>query len=310
MGPPFTDRHFEPDAALYRRMFLTMALVAGVYAAAVLPFFLTGGPLWGLAAVAAAVALAVVQCRWADRFVLWATGAREVTAAAEPELHALVDRLCVSAGLPRPRVAVAATPVPNAFAAGSGPGSAIVCVTDGLRDVLGPAELNAVLGHEIAHIRNRDVLIAGIAVFPCLCADLFLGFWTGLLRPRGPLGPFGALPAVPLLPLAVAAAALYAAGLVTSMALSRHRELCADATGALLTGRPTDLATALGRIDGEVRDAGAADRRALRPVSGLCVVPVRGRRRDAAGLLSSHPTLARRVARLTWVSRRLAAGGR
>ncbi|MFG2086301.1 MULTISPECIES: M48 family metalloprotease [unclassified Spirillospora] len=303
---PFRD---APDAGLAWRMLATAVLVALVYAAAVLPAFLAG-PVWGAVAAAVAVAIAVVSVRAADRLALYAMDARPVASDEEPELHAVLDRLCMSSGLPKPRLAVSALDMPNAFAAGSGPGSAVVCVTDGLRARLEPAELAAVLAHETAHVANRDVLVGAIAAFPGLCAGLFLGWWTGLItgRDRYGAGRVAAAMAggVVLLPLGAAAAVLHGVGTLVGLALSRHRELCADSTGALLTGRPTDLASALGKISDGLRDASPHDLRALRPVSALCVVGVSG---GVDGLLSGHPTLERRRERLSAISWRLTGGG-
>ncbi|WP_067463280.1 M48 family metalloprotease [Actinomadura macra] len=297
-----------PDSGLTWRMLATMTLVTLVYAAAVLPAFLAG-PVWGTAAAAVAVALAVASSRWADRLALYAMDARLVDPSEEPELHAVLDRLCMSSGLPKPRLAVSALDIPNAFAAGSGPGSAVVCVTDGLRDRLEPAEVAAVLAHETAHVANRDVLVTAVASFPALVAGLFLGWWTDLFRGGGQGTMAGVVwtGGLVLLPVAAAAALLHGAGTLVGLALSRHRELCADSTGALLTGRPADLASALGKVDDGLRDASRDDLRALRPVRALCVAAARGE--GAAGLLSTHPTLARRTERLTAISRRLASGG-
>ncbi|MGI5168637.1 M48 family metalloprotease [Spirillospora sp. CA-253888] len=302
-APPSAAPPYEPDPVLARRMLLTMALVLLVYAAAALPFFLLGA-VWGLAAVGVAVVLALAVARYVDRFALWAAEGREVDADREPELHAVVERLCVSADLPKPRVAVSDLAAPNAFAAGSGPGSAVVCVTRGLRERLTPEELAGVLGHEMAHIANRDVLVSSVAGFPSICAELFLVFWTDLLR-RPPTLPI----ALVLAPVAVAALLLHLVGLVTSLALSRQRELCADTTGTLLTGRPGALAAALAKIHDGIADAAPADRRALRPLNALCLVRAASERRRPPELLSSHPSLERRTARLALVSRRLADGG-
>ncbi|MFI0487709.1 M48 family metalloprotease, partial [Actinomadura sp. 9N215] len=161
-----------------------------------------------------------------------------------------------------------------------------------------------------APVANRDVLDTALASFPGLCAGLVLGWWTGLIPARGRYGAGRAaatLVGIVLLPLGVAAAVLFGAGTLTGLALSRHRELCADSTGAVLTGRPGDLASALGKVTDVIRDASRDDLRALRPVSGLCVVAVRGGGADV--LLSSHPSLERRTERLSAISWRLEGGG-
>ncbi|MFB4307916.1 M48 family metalloprotease [Actinomadura sp. GTD37] len=297
------------EPSLTWRMLAAMALVALVYAAAALPAF-PAGPVWGAVAVAAAATVAVLSARAADGLVLRAMDARRVDAAEEPELHAVLDRLCMSSGLPRPRLAVSALAAPNAFAAGSGPGSAVVCVTEGLRARLDPAELAAVLAHETAHVANRDVLVSAVASFPSLVSGLFLTWWAGLFtgRGRGAAGhALGLLCGIVLLPLGAVTAVLNAAGTLVLLALSRHRELCADATGALLTGRPADLAAALDKITDELRDASRDDLRALRAAAPRCVVAARGG--GAAGLLSTHPPLRRRRERLAALSWRLASGG-
>ncbi|HEY8478693.1 MAG TPA: M48 family metalloprotease [Spirillospora sp.] len=301
--------HEAPDPGLVRRMLATLVLVALVYVGAVLPVLLLAGVVWGVVAAAVAVTVMVFSVRGSDLLVLRAMGARIVTRDEEPELHAVLDRLCLSSGLPKPRLAVSSLDTPNAFAAGSGPDSAVVCVTEGLRARLEPAELAAVLAHETAHIANRDVLVGAIAAFPSLCGGLILRWWTGLFTGRGRYGAGRAAAVaagIVLLPVGVAAAVLYAVGTLVWLALSRHRELCADTTGALLTGRPGDLASALDKVSDGVRSASRDDLRALRPVSTLCVV---GRRGGVADLLSSHPPLERRRELLSALSWKFANGG-
>ncbi|MFA1547444.1 M48 family metalloprotease [Actinomadura chokoriensis] len=297
------------EPSLTWRMFAATALVALVYAAAALPAFLAG-PVWGAVAVAVAVAIAVASARAADGLILRVMDVRPVSADEEPELHAVLDRLCMSSGLPKPRLTVSAVAAPNAFAAGSGPGSAVVCFTEGLRARLDPAELAAVLAHEVAHVANRDVLVTAIASFPSLVSGLFLDWWARLFTGRGrgvATRAAGLLLGILLLPLAVVAAVLGAAGALAMLDLSRHRELCADSTGALLTGRPADLASALDKITEELGDAARDDLRALRPAAARCVVAARGG--GVTGLLSTHPPLRRRRERLTALSFRLASGG-
>ncbi|MFG1999855.1 M48 family metalloprotease [Spirillospora sp. NPDC048911] len=284
-----------------------MALLAVLYGLLVWPFFQIS-TLWGGVAVAAVAVLLTAQFRYADQVALWAMDAREVAADEEPELHALVERLCMSSGLPKPRVAVAVTDVPNAFAAGCRRDHAVVCVTTGLRERLDVAELESVLAHEMAHLAHRDVVVATIAGFPAFCGGLIVTTVSGLLLGEG--RPAARVAGVVLLPMVPLAALLFPVSLLLDLAISRQRELCADRAGALLTGRPSAASAALTKICEEIEAAPAAELRGLRPLNGLLTVPARARGRAAGDLLSTHPPVDVRVQRLTEVSQRLASGRR
>src|SRR6202012_889751 len=163
-----------------------------------------------------------------------------------PELHAIVDRLCVTADLPKPRVAVADTPMPNAFAVGRSPKTATVCVTAGLLRLLSPGELEAVLGHELTHVQNRDVMVMTIASFFASIASFIvqMGFWFG--------GAFGDDEdnGVSGLVVILVSAVVYLVSFVLLQALSRYREFAADRGSAILTGRPSALISAPMKISG------------------------------------------------------------
>ncbi|MEU5881642.1 M48 family metalloprotease [Spirillospora sp. NPDC047279] len=297
---------YSPERGRTSRMILTMALLAVLTGVLVTPFFLVS-PLWGAAALAAIVIVLAGHLRYADRIALWAMDAREVTADEEPRLHTLVDRLCMSSGLPKPRVAVAGTDVPNAFAAGCTRDRRVVCVTTGLRDRLDVAELEGVLAHEMAHLAHRDLIVGAVAGFPAFCVEMTFGAVTGVFHEgRWPARLAGVL----LLPMLPVALLLWPVSRLLDLALSRHRELCADRTGALLTGRPSASSSGLTKICAEIENVPAAELRALRPLNALLIVPARPRAQALVGLLSTHPPLAVRVARLTEVSRRLASGRR
>ncbi|GAA2577747.1 M48 family metalloprotease [Actinomadura fulvescens] len=298
---------YARERGLTWRMVLAMAMLAVLYGLLVTPFFQISA-LWGLVAAGAVVLLLVAQIGYADQVALWAMDAREVTDDEEPELHALVDRLCMSSGLPKPRVAVADTDVPNAFAAGCRRDRTVVCVTTGLRDRLETAELEGVLAHEMAHLAHRDVVVATIAGFPAFCGGLIITTVSGLLLGEG--RPAARVAGVVLLPMVPLAALLFPVSLLLDLAISRHRELCADRTGALLTGRPAAASAALTKICAEIESAPAAELRGLRPLNGVLTVPARARGRAARELLSTHPPVEERVRRLTEVSERLASGRR
>ncbi|KAB2342916.1 M48 family metalloprotease [Actinomadura rudentiformis] len=298
---------YSRERGLTSRVVLTMVLLAVLYGLLVTPFFQVS-TLWGLAAVAAVAVLLTAQFRYADNVALWAMDAREVSAAEEPELHGLVERLCMSSGLPKPRVAVADTEIPNAFAAGCRRDRAVVCVTTGLRERLDVAELESVLAHEMAHLAHRDVVVATIAGFPAFCGGLIITTVSGLLLGEGRLA--ARLAGVVLLPMVALAVLLFPLSQLLNLAISRQRELCADRTGALLTGRPAASSAALTKICAEIESAPTAELRELRPLNGLLTVPARATGRAVADLVSTHPPVEVRVRRLTEVSQRLASGRR
>src|ERR1700722_11913762 len=183
------SKNFGRDPGLQARMLLTIFLLGLVYAVLIAVLIAAGTGIIAVAVIAAALFL--VQYFTADKIALASMGAKEVTPAEAPELHAAVERLCITANLPKPRVAIAQTPMPNAFAIGRSPGTATVCATTGLLDLLSPAELEAVLGHELTHVANRDVLIMTVASFFAAIASFIvqMGFWFGGFDDRDDSGP-------------------------------------------------------------------------------------------------------------------------
>jgi heat shock protein HtpX len=212
-----------------------------------------------------------------------------VTPAQAPELHAIVDRLCVQAGLPKPRVAVADSPLPNALALGRSQRSATVCVTTSLMRLLTPAELEGVIAHELSHVRNRDVLVMTIAGFGMLAAGLMLQLARVSIRL--------------FLGILVFAGAFWLVSRLLVSALSRHRELVADRDAALVTGRPSALASALMKVTGEGARIPRDDLRAVAGMNAFFIVPAGARM--TARLLATHPTLEERVAALQQLEREL-----
>ncbi|MBO2452593.1 M48 family metalloprotease [Actinomadura barringtoniae] len=284
-------------------MLLTMALLGVAYGALLVPFFMIS-TLWGLVAAGCVAAALAAQYFFVDGLALRAVGGREVTVDQELDLHVLIDRLCLSAGLPKPRVAVSESDVPNAFAAGCR-GAGAVCVTRGLMRRLDVHELETVVGHELGHLAHRDSTVAMIALFPVMLAGLILGFGARLAAGGGFLL---VLLAPVLLPLMLISVVVYPFGLLLGLALSRHRELCADRTGSLFTGRPGALSSALAKLTEAIEGAKLGEVRQLRPVTALAMLPMRVGRLDLLALLSTHPVLERRQKQLDMVGQRLASG--
>ena len=240
-------------------------------------------------------ALFAVQFFTSDKIALASMGAHVVSPQEAPQLHSIIERLCIQANLPKPRVAIAQTPMPNAFAVGRSPKTATVCATTGLLDLLSPAELEAVLGHELTHVQNRDVMVMTIASFFASIASFIvqMGFWFGGMfggddNDNGP----GAIVVI------LVSAVVYAISFVLLQALSRYREFAADRGSAILTGRPSALVSALMKIDGTM---GRIPQRDLRAASGelaaFYIFPPKVKQ-SASNLFSTHPPLSARIAAL------------
>jgi heat shock protein HtpX len=255
-----------------------------------------------VAAGAGAVTIAVIagllfvfQLFTSDKIALLSMGAREVTPAEQPRLHSIIDRLCVQANLPKPRVAVAETPMPNAFAVGRSPKSATVCATTGILDLLNDAELEAVLGHELTHVQNRDVMVMTIASFFASIAAFItqVGFFFG-----GAFDERDNNSGIAFVFVILISAAVYVVSWLLLQALSRYREFSADRGSAILTGRPSALITALTKISGQI---GRIPQRDLRAASGelaaFYIVPPRAKQ-SLTNLFSTHPPLEARIAAL------------
>lgn len=219
-------------------------------------------------------------------------GARLVSPMEAPELHAVIERLCVTANLPKPRLAIANMLTPNAFAIGRSPKSAVVCTTTGLLEALEPHELEGVLAHELAHVQNRDVLVMTLASFfatvALMIAQMGLFFGPGS-RNRD---------SQPALVVVVAVSfAVYAVSNFLMLALSRYPEFAADRGAALVTGRPAALASALMRLSGAAAQIPDRDLRSVGQLNAFFIVPLRARG-AARTLFSTHPPIEQRIARL------------
>jgi heat shock protein HtpX len=282
------------DRGLERRMVSTLGLLALVYAGLLAALVLTGVSAALVAALA--VVVVTVQLATADRLALRAIGATEVTPDRYPRLHAAVDRVCIQADMAKPRLAVAESVMPNALAVGRTRENATVCVTSRMLELLDPPELEAVVAHEMAHIRHRDALVMTVASFLSLVAA-FVAKWGSRV------GHVGVRIAV----LGIALAG-WALSFVLLRALSRYRELAADREAALVTGRPSALASALMKLEEGATQVPKKDLRAVQPVAALCIVPARVRGRFER-IASTHPSVDRRVAALHVLETQLQQSG-
>jgi heat shock protein HtpX len=272
-------------------MLLTIFLLGLVYVVFVGVLFAVGASAGIIIAVA--VVLLLVQLFASDKIALATMGVKEVTPAEEPELHGIVERLCVQADLPKPKVCVMETSMPNAFAMGRSRSSTVVCATRGILDMLSPAELEGVMAHELTHVINRDVMVMTLASFFASLAALILqfSFFFGGGYGRDSEEEDG------LIFVVLASAAVYAISFFLLRALSRYREFAADRGGAVLTGRPSALASALIKISGQIERVPSQDLRQAEGMSAFFIIPARAKN-SLFNLFSDHPPLEKRLAAL------------
>jgi heat shock protein HtpX len=269
-------------------MLLTIFLLGALYVGFVAVLVAAGAGAVTLVVVIGALTLA--QLFLSDKIALAATGAKEVSPEEAPGLHAMVERLCIQADLPKPRIAVADTEVPNAFAMGRSQKKATVCATTGIMRVLSPSELEGVMAHELAHVKNRDVLIMTIASFFASVAALMLQF--GIF-----FGGDGDDDNPGFLVVLLASLVVYIVSFFLMLALSRYREFTADRGAALVTGRPSALASALQKISGAMQAVPTRDLREAERMNAFYIVPtsVKG---AVQTLFSTHPPMEKRIERL------------
>ena len=259
----------------------------------------------GLGAIGLVIVLAMAWGQWyfSDTLALRSMGAKVVTPEQAPELHAMIDRLCVLADMPKPRVAVSVTDMPNAFATGRSPGHSAVCVTTGIMQRLDADELEGVLAHEMSHVANRDVAVMTVASSLGLLAG-FITRWGmyagGMFGGRGKNNNSG----MAFLAVFVVSMVVYAVSFVLTRSLSRYRELSADRSGAYLTGRPSKLSSALVKISGDMARIPNTDLREGQAISAFFFAPAINRESISA-LFSTHPPLEQRLDQLAKVSAEL-----
>jgi len=242
--------------------------------------------------VVVAVVLLLVQLFASDKLAMATMGVKEVSPADEPELHGIVERLCVQADLPKPRVCVMETPMPNAFAMGRSQKSTTVCATRGILEMLSPAELEGVMAHELTHVINRDVMVMTLASFFATLASLILQFAFFFGGGFGNQEEERDIEIVVLVSLFV-----YAVSFFLLRALSRYREFAADRGSAVLTGRPSALASALIKISGTIERVPSQDLRRAEGMSAFFIVPARAKK-SLYNLFADHPPLEQRLAAL------------
>ncbi|MHB1419479.1 MAG: zinc metalloprotease HtpX [Bacillota bacterium] len=287
------------DWNLTARMMLTMLLLAALYLLFAVILWRAGIGFAGLAMFMGVVLLA--QYYFSDRLVLWSMGAKEVSPQEEPELHALVERLAALDDLPKPRVAMVRTSMPNAFATGRNPQNAVVAVTTGLMTRLDPGELEAVLAHELTHVKNRDMTVITLGSFFATIASFIVQqffFWGGAMGGRDRDGRNNAM-LVYLVSLIV-----WVVSFFLIRALSRYREFAADRGAALLTGAPEHLASALLKISGGMNAVPNRDLRQAEAFNAFFILPAVGKN-NLVELFSTHPSLERRLAYLRRLEREM-----
>jgi heat shock protein HtpX len=293
MAPP---RDLGRDPGLTARITLTFFLLGALYVVLIGALFAAGAS--GILIAFIAGGLLLLQLFTSDKLALRAMGAREVSPQEAPEFHAMIERLCLQADLPKPRVGIAQTPMPNAFALGRSPKNATVCATTGIMELLSPAELEGVMAHELTHVANRDVVVMTIASFFATIASYIVqfGFFFGGGGDDDENAGFFALILVSLV--------VYAVSFFLLRALSRYREFAADRGAGIITGRPSALSSALMKISGKMESIPKQDLRASSELAAFYIFPPSVK--SAIGsIFSTHPPLEKRLEKLAQLESQL-----
>ena len=309
---------YAPDRGLQARMGLTMFLLGLVFVAFVvaLVFVLMalkqGGGVIIFFAVLLGLGLTFGSLFYSDKVALRASGAQEVTPQEAPQLHGIIDRICALADMPKPRVAIAQSGMPNAFATGRNSKNAVVVVTTGLLSKLDDKELEGVLAHEMSHVAHKDVVVMTIASFVGIIAALLVRFaFYGELFGGGGRGRGGGNNnnggALPILLIVMAVGVVtYAISFLLIRLLSRYRELAADRAGALLTGQPSALASALQKVSGAMSAIPTRDLREAQALNAFYFAPaLKADTVSLSTVFSTHPSLERRLKQLSEISAQL-----
>ena len=284
-------------------MLLTMFLLGLLYAVVIAGLVLAKINLAFILVIGCGILF--VQYYFSDKIALYSMGGRIVTPEQQPQLHAIIDRLVAMANIPKPRVAIAQTDIPNAFATGRDQKHAVVCVTTGLLRRLNEPEVEAVLSHELSHVAHRDVAVMTIASFLGIIAGLMtrvfmlMGLFGGYGNSRGRGGGSagGQMALIEMGGLLVSAI-LYAISFILIRALSRYRELAADRSGAILIGQPALLAQALVKVSGEMSRIPSRDLRAAEHFNAFYFAPALAPGMSLSSLFSTHPPLQKRLDQL------------
>jgi heat shock protein HtpX len=310
---------YAPDRGLTVRMTATMFLLGLVFVAFVAAIIGIGAATHASTGAIALFAIilgggfAIGSLFYSDKIALATAGAREVSPQQAPELHGTVDRLCALADMPKPRVAIADTDMPNAFATGRNADHAVLCVTTGLMRRLEPQELEGVIAHEMSHVAHKDVQVMTIASFLAIVAALliriaFYGELFGGGRGRNNNNNAGVI----MLVLMAVSIIVYAISFLLIRMLSRYRELSADRSGALLTGQPSALKSALVKVTGQMSRIPTRDLRTAQPLNAFFFAPAMhlNAKDGLSTIFSTHPSLERRLAELDKVQQQLNRAGR
>jgi len=240
-----------------------------------------------------------LQYFYSDRMVLWSMGARLVSESEAPNLHETVSRLCAMADLPKPRIAMVNSSIPNAFATGRNQRNAVVAVTSGLMRQLNQSELEAVLAHELTHVKNRDAMVLTIASFLSTLA-FFLVRYLFFFGGGGKRDRSG------IVLVWLASMAVYVASFLLIRALSRYREFAADRGSAIITGQPSHLVSALMKISGTISRIPSEDLRKVEGANAFFIIPAASGS-SLFNLLSTHPPVEQRIAALERIEKELSA---
>ena len=307
---------YAPDRGLTVRMGLTMFLLGLVFVAFVAAiigisaaFHASDGAIIFFAVILGG-GLAIGSLFYSDKIALASAQAQVVTPQQAPELHGIVDRVCALADMPKPRIAISPTHLPNAFATGRNSEHAVLCVTDGLMRRLSPEELEGVIAHELSHVAHKDVMVMTVASFLGVIAGLLIRFsFYGELFGGGGRRDNNNQSALPILLIIMAVSiVVYAISFLLIRLLSRYRELAADRSGALLTGQPSALASALQKVSGEIARIPTKDLREAAPLNAFYFAPALSAQQAQSKigeLFSTHPSLKKRIAQLNKISAQL-----
>src|ERR671923_1086152 len=293
---------FPADVGLSSRMLLTMFLLGLLYVVFVGALIAILGRQSLPLVLLIAGGFLFFQYFFSDRIALYAMRGQEVSPQQAPELHQMIDRLCALADMPKPRVAISDSDIPNAFATGRDQDHAVVCVTTGILRRLSAPELEAVLSHELSHVAHRDVAVMTIASFLGILAGLVVrySFYAGAFggggwgRSNNNRDNSGAI----ILLVVLVSAIVYALSFLLTRALSRYRELSADRSGAILIGRPSTLASALVKVSGDMARIPTRDLRAAEPLNAFFFAPALAPGFSFSSLFATHPPLQRRLDQL------------
>jgi heat shock protein HtpX len=294
---------FVGDKGLTFRMTSVMFLLGAVFVALIVVLMFVMPAAWAPIIGIIGIGIAWGQWYFSDTVAMRAMRAREVTPEEAPELHQMIDRLCALADMPKPRVGVADIPVPNAFATGRSPERSVVCVTTGILGMLTADEMEAVLAHELSHVAHRDVTVMTIASTAGIVAGMLTrGAQYGALFGRRGNNDNGG--AIAFFAVLVISLVVYAVSFFLTRLLSRYRELCADRSGAYLTMKPRNLATALQKISGGMNAIPTADLRASSSMNAFFIAPaIKGV--SLGQLTSTHPSLEQRLQQLAKIEAEL-----